>query len=380
MLMYLPHQERLDNEILNAVLDERERADFEHYSANDVKTALKKSFLDLEDFKALLSPAAAPLLEDMMWAAKAAKERYFGKNIYLFTPLYISNHCENLCVYCGFHSRNNIRRAQLDDDGIIKELESIASAGFEELLMLTGEAPAFSSTDYIANACRLASERFATLGIEVYPLSVENYAKMHENGSDYVTVFQETYNPRRYAQLHLEGDKTAFGYRFEAQERALKAGMRGVAFGALFGLDMWRQDALSVGLHASLLQKRYQDAEISISVPRLRPIINNSKISPKDVRERELAQIICAYRLFLPFANITLSTRESVKFRDNAVKFGVSKVSAGVKVGIGEHGDDKAGQGDGQFEISDSRDGEQMRAMLRLNGLVPVESEHVFLG
>ena len=120
MLMYLPHQERLDNEILNAVLAERESADFEHYSANDVKTSLKKSFLDLEDFKALLSPAAAPLLEDMMWAAKAAKERYFGKNIYLFTPLYISNHCENLCVYCGFNSRNNIRRAQLDDDGIIK--------------------------------------------------------------------------------------------------------------------------------------------------------------------------------------------------------------------------------------------------------------------
>lgn len=378
-IMYLEGQSRLDNVILNKILKERESADFSKFKPSDVISALKKDYKDLKDFKALLSPAASPFLEDMMWAAKEAKERYFGKNIYLFTPLYISNHCENLCVYCGFNNKNKIDRAQLDENGIIAELENIAAQGFEELLMLTGEAQSFSTQNYIANACALASARFKTLGLEVYPLEIAGYEKMHENGADYVTVFQETYNPKRYATLHLEGQKTAFAYRLEAQERALKAGMRGVAFGALFGLDEWRADALSVGLHASLIQRAYPDAEISISVPRLRPIINNSKIGPKDVRERELAQIICAYRLFLPFANITLSTRESAKFRDNAIKFGVSKVSAGVKVGIGEHsqGSDK---GDGQFEISDDRSAVAMREAIKKAGLVSVESEHVFLG
>lgn len=379
-IMYLAGQEKLDNVILNEILKERESLEFHSFSKDDVKKALAKEHKEPRDFKALLSPAAGQMLEELMQAAKECKERYFGKNIYLFTPLYISNHCENLCVYCGFNNKNKIERAQLDDAGIIAELENIAEQGFEELLMLTGEAQSFSTQSYIANACALASERFATLGLEVYPLGVAGYEQMHEKGADYVTVFQETYNPARYARLHLEGQKTAFAYRFEAQERALKAGMRGVAFGALFGLDEWRKDAFSVGFHAFLLQSRYPQAEISLSVPRLRPIINNSKISPKDVRERELAQIICAYRLFLPYANITLSTRESAKFRDNAIKFGVSKVSAGVKVGIGEHSEQSASKGDGQFEISDSRSGEQMRNAIKKAGLVSVESEHVFVG
>lgn len=378
-IMYLQGQQKLDNVILNEILSQRDSADFSVYSSADVSRALNKEYKNIDDFKALLSPAAAPLLEDMMQAAKAAKERYFGKNIYLFTPLYISNHCENLCVYCGFNNKNDIKRAQLDDAGIISELENIASSGFEEILMLTGEAQNLSSQEYIKNACKLASARFKTLGLEVYPLDVTGYEQMHENGADYVTVFQETYNPKRYCQLHLEGQKTAFAYRLEAQERALKAGMRGVAFGALFGLDEWRKDAFSVGLHATLLNERYSDAEISLSVPRLRPIINNSKISPKDVRERELAQIICAYRLFLPHANITLSTRENEKFRNNAIKFGISKVSAGVKVGIGEHNNESKSQGDAQFEISDNRSAEQMRTAIKAAGLVSVESEHIFL-
>lgn len=378
-VMYLESQQKLDNKILNEILKERQSAEFSGYNETDVKRALNKDYKNIDDLKALLSPAAAPLLEDLMQAAKATKERYFGKNIYLFTPLYISNHCENLCVYCGFNNKNKIKRAQLDDDGIIAELENIANSGFEELLLLTGEAQNLSSQDYIANACALASKRFKTLGIEVYPLNVDGYEKMHENGVDYVTVFQETYNPIRYAQLHLEGQKTAFAYRLEAQERALKGGMRGVAFGALFGLDEWRKDAFSVALHANLIQERYLDAEISLSVPRLRPIINNSKISPKDVRERELAQIICAYRLFLPHANITLSTRENANFRNNAIKFGVTKVSAGVKVGIGEHNEEHKSDGDAQFEISDSRSHDEMVKAIKAAALVPVESEHIFL-
>ena len=378
-VMYLQNQQKLDNKILDEILKERQKAEFSGYTEADVKRALNKDFKNIDDLKALLSPAAAAMIEDLMQAAKAAKERYFGKNIYLFTPLYISNHCENLCVYCGFNKKNDIKRAQLDETGIIAELDNIANSGFEEILLLTGEAPNLSSQDYIANACKLASERFKTLGIEVYPLNVDGYEKMHENGVDYVTVFQETYNPVRYAQLHLEGQKTAFAYRLEAQERALLGGMRGVAFGALFGLDEWRKDAFSVALHAHLIQARYMDAEISLSVPRLRPIINNSKINPKDVHERELAQIICAYRLFLPHANITLSTRENANFRNNAIKFGVTKVSAGVKVGIGEHNNEDKSEGDAQFEINDSRSHDEMVKAIKNAGLVAVESEHIFL-
>lgn len=378
---YLPSQERIDSDIMLKVLNAHKNVNFDEFNAFDVQKALDKDNLNLRDLQALLSPVAANFLEEMVAKSKATKERYFGKNIYLFTPQYIANHCDNNCVYCGFKVGNDIKRAQLDESDIIKELKNIAKTGLKEILILTGESQIKTPLNYIANACRLAKEYFDIVGVEIYPLNSDEYAILHDNGVDFVTVFQETYNPIKYGKIHLYGNKRVFPYRFNAQERALIGGMRGVAFAALLGIDDWRKDAMATALHASLIQSKYPHAEISISVPRLRPIINNNKINPKDVTERALLQVIAAYRLFLPYANITLSSRESAYFRDNAMALGITKVSAGVSVGIGEHGGkDDEDKGDGQFEISDNRDVNQMKTAIKNAGLTPVMSDYIYTG
>lgn len=378
---YLPSQEQIKSDIMLRVLNERQNVDFDKFSAFDVQKALDKDNLNLIDLQALLSPVAANFLEEMVAKSKATKERYFGKNIYLFTPQYIANHCDNNCVYCGFKVGNDIKRAQLDKNDIIKELENIAKTGLKEILILTGESQTKTPLNYIANACRLAKKYFDIVGVEIYPLNSDEYAILHDNGVDFVTVFQETYNPIKYGKIHLYGNKRVFPYRFNAQERALIGGMRGVAFAALLGIDEWRKDAMATALHASLIQAKYPHAEISISVPRLRPIINNNKINPRDVTERALLQVIAAYRLFLPYANITLSSRESAYFRDHAIALGITKVSAGVSVGIGEHGGkDDEDKGDGQFEISDNRDVNQMKTTIKNAGLTPVMSDYIYTG
>ncbi|OCR97954.1 thiamine biosynthesis protein ThiH [Campylobacter fetus subsp. testudinum] len=379
-MRYLPHQEVINHDVMNKIFKEWEETEFENFTKDDVITAINANNRSIDNFKALLSPEAAPFLEDIAKEAMSIKERNFGKNIYLFTPLYIANHCDNNCVYCGFNVHNKIKRAQLEEDGIVRELENIAKSGLDEILILTGESQSKTPLNYIGRACELAKRYFKVVGVEIYPLNSDEYAFLHKCGVDFVTVFQETYNPLKYEKIHLEGNKRIFPYRLNAQERALMGGMRGVAFAALLGIDDWRKDALSTGLHAYLLQAKYPHAEISISVPRLRPIINNKKINPKDVGERELLQVIVAYRLFLPFANITLSTRESAHFRDNAMRLGVTKVSAGVSVGIGEHGGKKDEQkGDSQFEISDGRDVEEMKKSIRKAGLTPVMSDYIYV-
>ena len=377
-MAYLPSQEQIKSDIMLRVLNERQNVDFDKFSAFDVQKALDKDNLNLTDLQALLSPVAANFLEEMVAKAKATKERYFGKNIYLFTPQYIANHCDNNCVYCGFKVGNDIKRAQLDENDIIKELENIAKTGLKEILILTGESQTKTPLNYIANACRLAKKYFDIVGVEIYPLNSDEYAILHDNGVDFVTVFQETYNPIKYGKIHLYGNKRVFPYRFNAQERALIGGMRGVAFAALLGIDEWRKDAMATALHASLIQAKYPHAEISISVPRLRPIINNNKINPRDVTERALLQVIAAYRLFLPYANITLSSGESAYFRDHAIALGVTKVSAGVRVAIGEPGGkDDESMCDGQSEISDNRDVNQMKIAIKNAGLTPVMSDYV---
>ncbi|CUU74144.1 thiamine biosynthesis protein ThiH [Campylobacter hyointestinalis] len=379
-MKYLENQEIIDHSVMDRILKEWQESDFDSFSSEDVLKAISNDKRSLDDFKALLSPAAAPFLEDIARVAMSVKERYFGKNIYLFTPLYIANHCDNNCVYCGFNVHNEIKRAQLDENAIIKELENIAKSGLQEILILTGESQSKTPVSYIGRACELAKRYFNVVGVEIYPLNSDDYAFLHRCGVDFVTVFQETYNPVKYEKIHLEGNKRIFPYRLNAQERALMGGMRGVAFAALLGIDDFRKDAMATGLHAYLLQSKYPHAEISISVPRLRPIINNKKINPRDVGEKELLQVIMAYRLFLPYANITLSTRENARFRDHAIRLGVTKVSAGVSVAIGEHGGKKEDdKGDGQFEISDQRDVLGMKKSIISAGLTPVMSDYIYV-
>ena len=377
---YWPEMEVLkESDVMDQVIEAMNDYDYSKYKAADVKRALQKENRGPEEFRALLSPAAEPFLEEMAHLAAIETKKHFGNSVCLFTPLYISNYCENYCVYCGFNCHNKIRRARLDIDQIEKEMKAIADTGLEEILILTGESRKKSDVAYIGEACKLAGKYFRMVGIEVYPMNSEDYAYLHQCGADYVTVFQETYNADKYETLHLAGHKRVFPYRFNAQERALKGGMRGVAFAALLGLDDFRKDAFATGMHAYLLQRKYPHAEISFSCPRLRPIVNHADINPKDVHERQLLQVMCAYRLFMPFAGMTISTREREGFRDHVIGLAATKISAGVSTGIGSHSDDSSQQGDDQFEIADGRNVEEMVRAIKARGLQPVMNDYVYI-
>lgn len=377
-MKYTDDMEAIDSDIMDRVIAEMNSYDADIYTAKDVKEALAAETCSVDNFKALLSPAALPFLEEIAQKAQKETRKHFGNSVEIFTPLYIANYCENYCVYCGFNCHNKIKRAQLNAEEIEKEMQAIAETGLEEVLILTGESPNKSSVEYIGEACKIAKKYFKLIGLEVYPMDSKDYAYLHECGADFVTVFQETYNSDKYKTLHLGGRKRIFPYRLNAQERAIMGGMRGVGFAALLGLDDFRKDALATGMHAYLLQKKYPHAEIAFSCPRLRPIINNDKINPKDVHEPQLLQIICAYRIFMPFASITISTRECERFRDNIIQIAATKISAGVNVGIGGHSQEEE-KGDEQFEISDGRSVDEIYQMIEDNGMQPVMTDYIYV-
>lgn len=379
-MKYLPGMEVIDSDMLDQVVAIRNSFNNDDFTDKDVRLALSKEHLDPRDFMALLSTAAAPFLEEMAQKAHLVTRRHFGNNITILTPIYFANYCDNYCIYCGFNSHNKIKRARLTDEELHRECKNIADTGIEEVIMLTGESPKMSDIKYIGNAVKIASQYFRVINMEIYPVNSEDYKYLHECGADYVTVFQETYNSDKYATLHLAGHKRIFPYRFYSQERAILGGMRGVGFAALLGLDDYQKDALATGMHAWLMQRKYPHAEISLSCPRLCPIINNDKINPKDVDERKLTQIICAYRLFTPYACIVVSSRESARYRNAIMKIAATKVSASVCVGIGGHlENDGSEMGDEQFEITDGRSFDQMYSDIKGMGLQPVTSEYIYL-
>lgn len=378
-MTYLPDMEVLESDVQERVIAAMEEYDYNKYTAADVRRALNHENRTPEDFAALLSPAALPYLEEMAQAAQLETRKHFGNSVYMFTPLYIANYCENYCIYCGFNCHNKIRRAKLTEDQIRQEMAAIAQTGLQEILILTGESKKLSDVAYIGEACKIAREYFKVIGLEVYPMNSDEYAYLHQCGADYVTVFQETYNADKYETLHLAGHKRIFPYRLNAQERALKGGMRGVGFAALLGLDDFRKDAFATGMHAYLLQRKYPHAEIAFSCPRLRPIINNDKINPMDVHEAQLLQVVAAYRLFMPFASITVSTRECERVRNNLVNIAATKISAGVSTGIGSHVEEIEEKGDEQFEISDGRSVTEVYDALVGQNLQPVMSDYIYV-
>ena len=378
-MQYTDDMEAIDSDLMEKVIAEMESFDPDQYTEKDVRAALDGDTCSVEDFKALLSPAAMPFLEEIAQKAQMETRKHFGNSVMIFTPLYIANYCENYCIYCGFNCHNHIRRAQLNTEEIRREFAAIAKTGLQEILILTGESRKKSTVEYIGEAVKIAKEYFRVIGLEVYPMNSDEYAYLHKCGADYVTVFQETYNPDKYETLHLAGHKRVFPYRFHAQERALMGGMRGVGLAALLGLDDFRKDAFATGMHAYLLQKKYPHAEIAFSCPRLRPIINNDKINPMDVHEAQLLQVVCAYRLFMPFASITISSRECARIRDNLVQIAATKISAGVSTGIGEHGEEVQDKGDEQFEISDGRTVDEVYDALTENHLQPVMADYIYV-
>ncbi|MDD5952640.1 MAG: 2-iminoacetate synthase ThiH [Oscillospiraceae bacterium] len=371
------HMERIDSDLMDKVLSLYDRYDPTEYTEAQVRAALCRDSLTIDDFGALLSPAAGSYLEQMAQKAQRVNRKQFGNSVCLYTPLYIANYCTNHCVYCGFNCKNHITRGKLTLPEIETEFKAIASTGLREILILTGESRVHSDLPYIGEAVELAKQYFSTIGIEIYPLNTDEYAFLHEKGADFVSVYQETYNREKYREVHLSGPKRDFSYRFNAQERAILGGMRGVSVGALLGLDNFRKDAFAAGLHAKFLQQKYPHAEVSFSVPRMRPYKNNEKNNPNDVHEPQLLQVMLAFRLFLPFAGISISTRERAGFRDHVMDLCATRISAGSKTGVGGH--EEEAKGDEQFVISDPRGVEEIRQMLRERGMQEVFTDYIRL-
>ncbi len=340
------------------------------YRGIDVERVLDRETLRPEDLVILLSPAALSYLEPMANKAQAITLRNFGHTIGLFTPLYLANFCTNQCVYCSFHAGNNITRCKLTLEQALKEGEAISTTGLQHLLLLTGESRTQSSPAYMEENVRALRPMFASLGLEVYPLSTEEYRRLGEAGIDSVTLFQETYDEIIYALVHPAGPKRDYHNRLEAPDRACEAGISSVNIGALLGLSDWRRDAFYSALHADYLQRTYPGVEVSISVPRLRPYAGSFKSSAAPVTDEALVQIILAYRLFLPRAGITLSTRESPQMRENLLPLGITRVSAGSLTSVGGYSETD-NVGSAQFEIADERSVPEVVQMIRAKGYLP---------
>lgn len=327
-----------------------------------VLAVLNKDILQPADFLTLLSPAATPHLEAMARRAHELTLRYFGRAVNIFTPLYISDVCTNQCRYCGFNARNKQPRRHLSVDEAYAEAKAIASMGFQHILLLTGDARKLSSPEYIAAVARRIKPLFASIGIEVYSLTEEEYALLVDAGVDSMTMFQETYNPELYAWLHPVGPKHDYAFRLNAPQRAAQGGIRSLGVGALLGLESFEQDAFATGLHAWWLQRRFPGVDVSVSIPRICPHEGDFDVQHA-VDDRHLVQYVTAVRCFLPRAGITCSSRESAFMRDHLVPLGVTRVSAGVSTAVGGRAtEDK--HNPGQFEITDRRSLEAMSAAL----------------
>lgn len=375
-------------------------------TAADVERALARRSRDLEDFKALISPAAAPYLEEMAQESHRLTVKRFGKVIQLYIPLYLSNECQNICTYCGFSYDNKIRRKTLSTGELLTEVAAIRAMGYEHVLLVSGEANQTVGVDYFVKALRLVRSHFANISMEVQPLDQLDYELLIGEGLHSVLVYQETYHREDYKLHHPKGKKSNFGYRLDTPDRLGKAGIHKMGLGVLIGLEDWRTDSFFTALHLQYLEKNYWKTKYSLSFPRLRPHAGDGRselrpdageermdlrpdggkpkidlrpdgeqtneaqwagLTPKVVMsDRELIQLICAYRLLDEEVELSLSTRESPLFRDHAIRLGVTALSAGSRTNPGGYAVD-AGSLE-QFEIHDDRSPAVIAAMIRDQG------------
>jgi 2-iminoacetate synthase len=334
-----------------------------------VESILDKEKLSAHDFLALLSPAAAPFIEPMAQKASTLTRKNFGSVMFLFTPLYISNHCDNGCPYCSFARQHRIARSHLSFEKIRGEAQAISVTGMRNILVLTGESRSMASPEYVREAVSIIHEHFASVSVEIYPMTKEEYGALAGSGADGLTIYQEVYNEERYHELHRGGPKDNYGFRLDAPARAAQAGMRSVTVGALMGLYKSQSEAFFAGLHAAWMQKAFPDVEVAVAFPRLRPMVR--EFEPYcEVNDRFYVQILAAARLFLPRCGITVSTRESRDFRNAIAPLCVTKMSAGVSTAVGGRAGGAASTP--QFEIADDRSLEEMRKELLALGLQPV--------
>ena len=342
---------------------------FRSLAPADIQAALAKDRLGEKDFLMLLSPAAVPFLEVMARQAHRLTEQNFGRVIFLFTPLYLSDYCENQCTYCGFNVKNSFTRKKLTEPELDAEAREIAKTGMRHILILTGESRKHTPPAYIKDCLKVLKTHFSSISLEIYPLELGEYEELVEAGADGLTIYQEVYHEGIYDEIHRAGPKKNYRYRLDAPERGCRAGMRTVTIGPLLGLDDWRREVFFAGLHADYLQNSYWDVDVSLSFPRFRPHLGD--FQPKaPVSDRDFVQILLASRLFLPRAGLTVSTREPADLRDNVLPLGVTKMSGWSSTAVGGH--TGGGSSTSQFEISDDRNIAEMKEMLLSKGYQPI--------
>ncbi|MDP8298306.1 MAG: 2-iminoacetate synthase ThiH [Candidatus Tantalella remota] len=354
--------------------DNASRAIFENIRPRDVARAISSRRLSTKDLVALLSTDAEPHLEEMARKARDITLRNFGKAVQLYTPLYVSNYCSNECVYCGFNSSGDVERKTLSLDEVREEAEFIASTGLKHVLLLTGGCRVEASVSYLKDCVKVLKEYFSSVSIEIYALEEDEYTALIDEGVDGLTIYQETYDEEVYGKVHLSGRKRDFRFRLDAPERAGIRGMRTINLGVLLGLAHWRRDVFMLALHAEYMQDKFPSAEISVSVPRIKP--NAEGFAPKyAVTDANVVQMVLALRLFLPRLGVTLSTREDADFRENMLPLGITRMSAGSTTAVGGH--TAADSNAAQFEISDKRDVREIMDMLSSKGYQPVLKDWV---
>ena len=344
-------------------------AEIEAMTAADVQRALASEKIDNRDFMALLSPAAGNFLEEMAQKAHAITLRRFGRTILLYAPLYLSNECHNSCLYCGFSVNNPIPRRTLTLDEIERNARILHDQGFRHILLLTGEAPGKVGNDFIAAAAERIRPLFSSISIEVYPMETAGYKEMVDAGVDGLTIYQETYDPELYKQLHPSGRKRDYNFRLETPERGGAAGLRRIGIGFLLGLGNFRSEAFFAGLHGRYLMHHYWRTLLSVSFPRLRPAEGGFQpLNP--VSDRQFVQLMCAMRLLLNDAGLVLSTRESAELRDNLLPLGITQMSAGSCTAPGGYAEENSATE--QFTIDDDRTPAEIAEILRARGYDPV--------
>ena len=348
--------------------------EIEAHTETDVDSALRAlgpGGVTLDHFLSLLSPAAESCLEKMAGEAQLITRQRFGKTITLFAPLYVSNFCSNSCAYCGFNSKNPVRRLALTPEQVREEGEFIHRLGFRHVLLVSGEAPEVTSLDYFVQITGLLRSIFSSIAVEIYPMSVDQYGALIASGVDGLTVFQETYSEELYKLFHLGGKKRDYRWRLETPDRAGEAGFRRIGLGALLGLGNWRVEGFYLGLHAKYLMRKFWKSQVSISFPRLRPAAGSFQ-PPRPVSDINFVQLLIALRLFLPDTGFTLSTREPADFRDHLISLGVTSISAGSRTDPGGYTRPPGSGAEAQFEIADHRDPQTVADVIRQKGYEPV--------
>ena len=358
------------NEVYATINQKKVHDTIDSFTAAQIKQALfKRGKLTVDDFLALISPAAAPFLEEMANRSHNTTLKRFGRTIALYAPIYLSSECANSCLYCGFNKDAPIPRVTLSEEEIHAEAQSLKNKGFDNILLVTGESPGKVNIDYLERAVTLLRQYFSFVSIEVQPLEKNEYLRLIRAGVDGVTSYQETYHQERYRHYHPKGKKARMEYRLETADRAASATIRQMGLGVLLGLSDWRVDSYMVAAHLDYLKKRYWRTRWSVSVPRLRPAGGAEQVE-FPVSDRELVQLICAYRIWDENLGIVLSTRESPQFRNHTVPLGITMMSAGSCTEPGGYSLKK--ESGGQFDVFDARPPAEVAFMIRQSGYEPV--------